>query len=57
MNFLYDFVKVVGADTVVQITAPEKDVVFEEVETLVGLVGKDQVLDNLVHVLVAALDF
>jgi hypothetical protein len=49
--------KIISCDPVIEVTAPEQDVVLEQVVHLVILVVELQGLEDLVNVLVSALDF
>lgn len=49
--------KIISCDPVIEVTAPEQDVVLEQVVHLVILVVELQGLEDLVNVLVSPLDF
>ena len=49
--------KIICCDPVIEVAAPEQDVVLEQIVHLVIFVIELQGLQDLVHVLVSALDF
>jgi len=56
-DFFNNLMKIISCDPVVEVTTPEQDVVLEQIVHLVILVIELQGLQDLVHVLVSALDF